>query len=636
VTPGGTRTAAPVRRAAPGRQAAVARQGVGRGMAPREARRQPSRAVRPSAGRPSAAPAVTVAGSRQRVTAIVVVVALVLAVFGLRLVYLQGINGPAIAQEALKDRLVSVSSVGARGQITDVNGVPLAVSVERYDVAVNQKQVATYKGTKDVPGGAAGVAQLLAPILGANPAELGGTLVGTSTYRYIAKSVVPDVARQIRALVLPGVQLEKVASRVYPKGTLAGNIVGFVGADGKGAQGLEYSLQGRLAGTGGSETYEIGGHGQTIPGGYDVATPAVPGSSARLTLISDVQWKAQEAANAQKAATGADAVTIVVMGARTGDVYAIADSDSIDPNNPGAGAAGALSRAVTQVFEPGSTGKVVTMAALLENGLATPTSQFQVPNQFTTPNGAGVITDAENHGVEHLTLTGILAQSSNVGTVTAGQTLTVQQRYDYLTKFGFGSRTGIEMPGESGGILRPFAKWDGRTQYNVLFGQGLAVNALQAVSVYGTVANGGVKVTPHVVAGWTSPDGTYTPVARPAGDRVISQNTAGELMTMLQSVVDAGSGTGNAAAIPGYRVAGKTGTAQELSSNGITASFVGVVPADAPQVVVGVFVTNPRTSVYGGVVAAPVFADVAGFTLASLGVAPSDTSAAPALYPTTW
>ena len=591
MTPGGTRTAAPVRRAAPGRQAAVARQGVGRGMAPREARRQPSRAVRPSAGRPSAAPAVTVAGSRQRVTAIVVVVALVLAVFGLRLVYLQGINGPAIAQEALKDRLVSVSSVGARGQITDVNGVPLAVSVERYDVAVNQKQVATYKGTKDVPGGAAGVAQLLAPILGANPAELGGTLVGTSTYRYIAKSVVPDVARQIRALVLPGVQLEKVASRVYPKGTLAGNIVGFVGADGKGAQGLEYSLQGRLAGTGGSETYEIG---------------------------------------------GADAVTIVVMGARTGDVYAIADSDSIDPNNPGAGAAGALSRAVTQVFEPGSTGKVVTMAALLENGLATPTSQFQVPNQFTTPNGAGVITDAENHGVEHLTLTGILAQSSNVGTVTAGQTLTVQQRYDYLTKFGFGSRTGIEMPGESGGILRPFAKWDGRTQYNVLFGQGLAVNALQAVSVYGTVANGGVKVTPHVVAGWTSPDGTYTPVARPAGDRVISQNTAGELMTMLQSVVDAGSGTGNAAAIPGYRVAGKTGTAQELSSNGITASFVGVVPADAPQVVVGVFVTNPRTSVYGGVVAAPVFADVAGFTLASLGVAPSDTSAAPALYPTTW
>jgi cell division protein FtsI (penicillin-binding protein 3) len=570
------------------------------------------------------------------VTAVVVVIALVLAVFGMRLVYLQGIAGPAIAQKALKDRLVTISSLGERGQITDANGVPLAVSVERYDIAVNQKQVATYKGSKDVPAGAAGVAQLLAPILGANAAELGGTLVGTSTYKYVAKGVVPDVARQIRALVLPGVQIDKVASRVYPKGALAGNVVGFVSADGKGAGGLEYSLQSRLAGTAGSETYEVGGRGQTIPGGYDASTPAVTGSSARLTLISDVQWKAQEAANAQKAATGADAVTIVVMGARTGDVYAIADSGSIDPNTPGAGASGALSRAVTQVFEPGSTGKVVTMAALLENGLATPTSQFQVPDRFTTPNGAGVIKDAEDHGIENLTLTGILAQSSNVGTVTVGQTLTNQQRYDYLTRFGFGTKTGIEMPGESQGILRPLAQWDGRTKYNVLFGQGLSVNALQAVSVYGTIANGGVKVTPHLVAGWTAPGGAYTAVTRTAGDRVISQNTAGQLLTMLQSVVDDGSGTGNRAAIAGYRVAGKTGTAQELSSNGITASFVGVVPADAPQVVVGVFVTNPKSSVYGGVVAAPVFADVAGFTLSALGVAPSATSGAPALYPTTW
>jgi cell division protein FtsI (penicillin-binding protein 3) len=570
--------------------------------------------------------------------AIVVVVALVMAVFGLRLVYLQGIDGPALAKDALDARLVTASTIGERGQITDANGVPLAVSVERYDVAVNQKQVAGYKGNtaRAVPAGAAGVAQLLAPILGANPAELGGKLVGTSTYKYIAKGVVPYVARQIKALVLPGVQLAKVADRVYPKGALAGNIVGFVNADGKGAQGLEYSLQSRLAGTNGSDTYEIGRTGQTIPGGYDDATPAVPGSTARLTLLSDVQWKAQEAANAQKAATGADAVTIIVMDARTGDVYAIADSGSIDPNNPGSAASGALSRAASEVFDPGSTGKVVTMAALLENGLATPTSQFSVPDHFTTPNGAGVIKDAEVHGVENLTLTGILAQSSNVGTVTIGQSLSVQQRYDYLAKFGFGTKTGIEMPGESPGILRPADQWDGRTKYNVLFGQGLSVTALQVVGVYGTVANGGVKVSPHLVAGWTAPNGTYAPVTHATGDRVISENTSTQLMTMLQSVVDDGGGTGNKAAIPGYKVAGKTGTAQELSTNGITASFVGVVPADAPRIVVGVFVSNPKTSIYGGTVAAPVFADVAGFTLSELGVAPSDTSSGPALYPTTW
>lgn len=511
--------------------------------------------------------------------------------------------------------------------------MPLAVSVERYDIGANLTTIAKYKGTDGVPDGAVGVAQLLAPILGLNPAELGGKLVGTK-FTYLAKSVAPDVARQVRALAIGGVSIDKVSDRTYPKGALAGNVVGFVGADGNGAQGLEYALQDELAGSSGSETYEAGLHGQAIPGGYDDTTPATQGSSARLTLLTDVQWKAQEAADAQKAATGADAVTIVVEDAHTGDVYAIADSGSIDPNNPGSAGAGALSRAVSSVFEPGSTGKVITMAALLENGLATPTSQYQVPDRFTTPNGAGVIKDDEDHPVENLTLTGILSESSNVGTVTVGQQLTPQQRYDYLTKFGFGAKTGIEMPGESKGILRPADEWDGRTKYNVMFGQGLSVTALQAVSVYATVANGGVKVSPHLVAGWTSPDGTYAPVTHDAGEQVISAATSSQLMTMLQSVVDVGTGT--KAAIPGYRVAGKTGTAQELSTNGITASFVGVVPADSPRIVVGVFVSNPKTSVYGGTVAAPVFADVAGFTLSELGVAPSDTSAGTSTYPTTW
>ncbi|HEY0119139.1 MAG TPA: penicillin-binding protein 2 [Cellulomonas sp.] len=630
MSPTETRTA-PVRRRAPGQQ--TPRPSGGTAPA-RPTTVRPRRSARPPAVRPPAAAPVTEAGSRRRVTAMVVVVALLLAVFGLRLVYLQGIAGPAIAQDALKSRLIPVTLLGERGGITDANGVPLAVSVERYDIAVDQKATAKYPGGKGIAAGAAGVAAQLAPILGANPAELGGTLVGTSGFKYVARSVVPDVARQIRALGLTCcVSVAKVADRVYPKGTLAGNVVGFVNAAGQGAQGLEYSLNSRLVGSDGSETYESGRGGQAIPGGYDDTKPATTGATARLTLLSDVQWKAQEAAEAQKAATGADAVTIVVMGL-DGDVYAIADSGSIDPNNPGSAGSGALSRAASEVFEPGSTGKVITMAALLENGLATPTSQYQVPDRFTTPNGAGVIKDDEDHPVENLTLTGILSESSNVGTVTVGQQLTVQQRYDYLTKFGFGAKTGIEMPGESRGILRPGDQWDGRTKYNVLFGQGLSVTALQAVSVYGTVANGGVKVTPHLVAGWTSPAGVYTPVTRDAGQRVISQGTASQLMTMLQSVVDVGTGT--KAAIPGYRVAGKTGTAQELSTNGITASFVGVVPADSPRFVVGVFVTNPKTSVYGGTVAAPVFADVAGFTLSDLGVAPSGTTAGTPLYPTTW
>lgn len=563
----------------------------------------------------------------------VLVVVLLLAVFAVRLTWVQGIAGAAIAQEALRSRLTTVSLLGQRGQITDANGVPLAVSVERYDISVNQKQVAKYRGKDGVPDGAAGVAALLAPILAANQAELGGRLVGDSSFKYLQKDVMPDVARQIRALRLPGVMVDKVADRVYPKGTLAGNVLGFVNADGVGAQGLEHTLDGQLAGTPGQETYERGLGGQPIPGGYNEETPAATGSSARLTLLADVQWKAQAAADAQQAATGADSVAIVVMDAHTGAVYAVADSGSIDPNDPGKNGAGALSRAVSDVFEPGSTGKVVTMAALIEEGLTTPTEQFEVPDRFTIPiNGAGVIKDSHDHAVSRWTTTGILAESSNVGTVTVGQRLSPQQRFDYLTKFGFGSRTGIELPGESGGIVHPVDEWDGRTQFNVLFGQGLSVTALQAASVYQTIANGGVRVTPHLIAGWTAPDGTFTPAATAVSQQVVSAATAGQVLTMLESAVD--DGTGNRAAIAGYRVAGKTGTAQELGTGGITASFVGTVPADDPRVVVGVFVRNPRTSIYGGTIAAPVFADVAGFALAELGVAPSGTPAT--LFPTTW
>lgn len=611
---------------------ATPRRRIDQGTARRERQVQPPRAIRPPAVRPPAPARVAEAGSRRRVTAIVLVVAVALAVFTGRLVWLQGIAGPAIAAQALDARLSTISTLGQRGEITDATGVPLAATVERYNVESNPKDVANYEGEHGEPGGAAGVAAQLAPLLGVGAAELGGELAADTTFRYLAKNVVPEVARQIAALGLPGVWVQKVSDRVYPKGTLAGNIVGFVNSDGKGLQGLEYTLDERLAGAPGEETYERGLGGQAIPGGFTQDDPATTGDSARLTLLSDVQWKAQEAADAQQAATGASSVAIVVMDARTGAVYAIADSGSIDPSNPGDAGAGALSRAVSDVFEPGSTGKIVTMAALIQEGLTTPTDQFEVPDRYQTTNGAGVIKDSHDHGVERLTTTGILAESSNVGTVMAGLRLTPQQRYDYLAKFGFGARTGIEMPGESGGILHPVAEWDGRTKHNVLFGQGLSVTAVQAASVYQTIANGGVRLTPHLLAGWQSPDGTFTAVEQGAGAQVVSPETAQAVLTMLESAVD--DGTGSRAAIAGYRVAGKTGTAQELGTGGITASFIGVVPADAPRIVVGVFVRDPKTSIFGGSVAAPVFADVAGFTLAELGVAPSGSQ--PTLYPTTW
>jgi cell division protein FtsI (penicillin-binding protein 3) len=566
--------------------------------------------------------------------ALTVLVVLALAVFGGRLVYVQGLKGAVIAEQARASRLTSVALLGSRGQITDANGTPLATSVERYDISVNQRLVAKYAGSTNppVPTGAAGVAAVLAPLLDMNAAELGGMLVGERKFVYIRKGVLPEVARDVRKLGLNGVNVDRVAERVYPNGTLAGNVIGFVNSNGVGLAGLEAKLDDRLTGTPGSETYERGRKGQAIPGGYSQDDPATPGDSVQLTLLADVQWKAQSALDAQVAATGSDSGSLIVMDVKTGEIYALADSGSVDPNHPGTDT-GSLSSAVSDVFEPGSTGKVITMSAILDAKIADPLSQWEVPYTYS-PDGHETFKDSHEHGVLRLTTTGVLAESSNTGTVMIGQNLPVQTRYDYLAKFGFGSRTGIEMTGESKGILHPVDAWQRRDKYAVLFGQAVSVTALQATQVFATIANGGVRVQPHVVKGWTSPDGTYTPAEAPTTTQVVSPETAKTVLTMMQSVVD--DGTGANAAIPGYQVAGKTGTAQNWVGGvqGITASFIGVAPADDPRLAVAVILHNPRTSEYGGTVAAPVFRDVAGYTLSELGVAPSGTTGT--LFPTTW
>ncbi|AEE45742.1 penicillin-binding protein transpeptidase [Cellulomonas fimi ATCC 484] len=583
-------------------------------------------------------PAGVQAGSRGRMGFLTVLVLVVLLAFGGRLVWVQGIRGDEIAAQARQQRLSSYEVLGARGEITDAEGRTLAASVERYDIAVNQKQVGEFRstGTPAVPDGAAGVAERLAPLLGMSASELGGMLVGDRDFKYIAKNVLPEVARQIRALRLPGITVDKVAERVYPNGDLAGNIVGFVNSNGVGLEGLERSLDDRLTGSPGLETYERGRKGQPIPGGYSAGSPAQQGDSVQLTILSDLQFKAQEALEAAVASTGSEGGTVVVIDTRTGEVLALADSGSVDPNNPGESSGGSLASSVSDVFEPGSTGKVITMAAALDAGLVTPLTQFEVPYTYTTENGE-TFKDSHEHGLLRLTTTGVLAESSNTGTVMIGQQLPQQTRHDYLTRFGFGSRTGIELPGESPGILRSWETWDSwdrRSKFAVLFGQAVSVTAIQATQVFATIANGGVRVQPHIIKGWTSADGTYTPAPAPATTQVVSPQTAATVLSMMESVVD--DGTGSGAAIPGYRVAGKTGTAQNWVNGrqGITASFIGVAPVDSPRIAVSVVLHNPKTSIYGGTVAAPVFSDVAGFALGELGVPPSGS--APQLFPTTW
>ncbi|QAY62335.1 penicillin-binding protein 2 [Xylanimonas allomyrinae] len=572
-----------------------------------------------------------------------VIAALVVAVFIGRLVQVQVFMAPDLAAEARSLRTTTVVEPAHRGEITDRNGVVLATSVDRYTVSADPKAVQSFRayGRTDaddhpVADGALGVAQLLAPVLGTNKAELAAKINGTSRYVLLARNVEPEKQREIRALNLQAyIRTELVSKRVYPAGSVAGTLVGFVDDEQKGQGGLEKAYDAVLAGTAGKVTYERSLDGVRIPGAEQDSTLAVPGGDVVLTIDHDVQWKAESAINDMVSKSGAAYGIVLVEDAKTGEMLAIADSGSADPNDRSTASVAKGSRAVQDVFEPGSTGKVVTMAAALESGAWTPGSQFTVPYMFTTPNGQ-TFRDSHDHPVEQLTLAGVLAQSSNSGTVQIAEKIPPQVQYDYMHKFGFGQTTGLGLPGESRGILHPADQWDGRTRYTVAFGQGVSVNAMQATGVFTTVANGGVSVPPTLVKGTRTPGGDLEPTSTAAGSRVISEETAATLLHMLEEVTGE-DGTAQAAQIPGYRVAGKTGTAQIfLPSGGYTymASFIGVAPADNPRYTVSVFLKSPHSSIFGGVVAAPVFRDVMSFVLQKEAVPPSEP--APEPLPLTW
>lgn len=556
------------------------------------------------------------------------VVLLVLVVYSARLIQVQGIEGAALATEALDARLHTIAIPGDRGEILDANGVVLATSVERYNIVANQVQVAQWKGSTDSVSQAAA---LLSPLVGVPAPELGARMLGERLFVYLAKGVAPDVYREVMALGISGISGERTTERVYPAGTTAGNIIGFVGAEGYGQAGFEQTFDEALAGEAGSETYEQGARGQRIPSGADDLVPAVPGQDLTLTIDRDLSFMAQEALDEQVLATGAEWGVVEIVDVRTGEILALADSRTVDPNDPGSPTA---SRAAASVYEPGSTAKVIAMAAILETGLATPTSQYVVPYTYAVPNGQS-FKDSHEHPDLQLTLNGILAESSNTGTVMVGSQLPTQVRHDYLTKFGFGTTTGVGLPGESAGLLNDADDWDGRTEYAVLFGQGVAVTTLQATQVFATLANGGLRVQPHLVAGVTGADGVFHATELADPQRVVSEETADTLVQMLESAV--AEGTGGNAAVPGYRIAGKTGTSQAFEGGGViknVASFIGIAPADDPRLVVNVALYDPKTSIYGGVVAAPVFSEVTGYALQYLGIPPSGTQ--PELIPTTY
>jgi cell division protein FtsI (penicillin-binding protein 3) len=548
---------------------------------------------------------------------LVFLVLLLVMVVG-RLVVLQAVDGAAYAQAAEDSRIRTYPITAVRGEITDRAGNVLAYSVPAERVVADPSLVEDPAAT----------AAALTTLLDVPVAELTERLSREGRYVVLAGQVSLDVTDRVRELGLGGIDFEDDPVRLYPAGVVGGQVVGFLGRDGEGLAGIEQTYSDQLAGTDGTERVEVDGSGNPIPSGIDDTTPAVDGGTVQLTLEEDLQFVVQErlaAACADGATTSASAV---VLDAETGEVAAMASCPGYDPGayretdpdllgNP----------VVSDVYEPGSVLKAVTLAAALEEGKAEADTVLTVPGHIRA--GDVVVTDAHDHAPIGFTVTGILAKSSNVGSIMLAREVGDETLEEYLRAFGVGSTTGIELPGESAGILEDSEEWTASRAANVPIGQGVSVTTLQMASVYQTLANGGVRVPPRVVSSVTAADGTVTASPRPAGTRVVSEETADAMTSMLEAVVGPG-GTAPLGQVDGFRVVGKTGTAQRANpecgcydGGGYFTTFVGYAPADDPQYVVAVGLERPTSSAEGGQVAAPVFADVMRYALTAGGVVPS-------------
>src|SRR3954471_3931215 len=556
---------------------------------------------------------------RNRVGLIALVVLLVVVVGRLALV--QGVDGAEYATAAAQDRLRSYPIAALRGAIVDRAGNPLAYTVDASRVVADPTVV------KDP----ARTALALTTLLDVPVSELTGKLSRDSRYVILAAQVDPQTTHAIDALGLAGISFEDNPIRLYPAGQVGGQVVGFVGADGDGLAGIEQRYQNRLGGTDGQRRVEVGSGGNTIPSGIDESTPAVDGSSVTLTLDEDLQYVAEQRL-AQTCADGATTrASVVVLDVHTGQVKAMAACPGYDPGHYNQTDPDLLGNpAVSDVFEPGSVMKAVSLSAVLEEGVATPDTVLTVPGHIQA--GDVVVQDAHDHAPVQWTVTGIMAHSSNIGTIMLTRQLGNATLEQYLRAFGVGGRTGVELPAESPGILQDSADWTESRAANVPIGQGVSVTTLQLASIYQTIADGGVRIPPRIVQSVTAPDGTVTRETTPQGTRVVSEHTAQQTAYMLEAVVGP-HGTASSAAIDGFRVAGKTGTAQRANpetgsyvGGGFETTFAGFAPADDPQYVVAVNLERPTGSAEGGETAAPVFHDIMSYALTAGGVVPSGTA----------
>ncbi|SDE96521.1 peptidoglycan synthetase FtsI [Blastococcus fimeti] len=558
--------------------------------------------------------------TRRNRVGLLLLVGLLVVVVG-RLAVVQGIDGARYATAASQDRLREYPIAAVRGEITDREGRPFAYTADASRVVADPTVV----------GDPARTALALTTVLGVPVGELTEKLTAEGRYVVLAAQLPPEAADAVEELELPGVFLEDDPVRRYPAGAVGGQVVGFVGREGTGLAGIEQTFEDVLAGTPGTRRVEVGSGGNPIPSrGIDEALPATDGSDVTLTIDQDLQYVLEQRL-AEACADGATTrASAVVLDVRTGEVAAMGSCPGYDPGNYGAAPEQLKNPTVSDVFEPGSVLKAVTLAAALEEGKATPDESFSVNGHIQAGNR--VVTDAHDHAPVDWTVTGILAKSSNVGTIMLAREVGDEKLEEYLRAFGLGSRTGIELPGESKGIFQGSDEWSEIQAANIAIGQGISTTTLQLASVYQTIANGGVRVEPRIVRSVTSPDGRVERAERPEPTRVVSEETAADMAYMLEAVVGPG-GTAPLGQIDGFRVAGKTGTAQranpetgDYDGGGYFTTFAGFAPADDPQYVLAVDLERPTSSAEGGQVAAPVFRDILRYALTADGVVPSGTA----------
>jgi cell division protein FtsI (penicillin-binding protein 3) len=564
------------------------------------------------------------ASSARRLSALLVVMVLVFGLIAIRLVDVQTVGRGSYVRLG-KDQLVQTVTVPAqRGSIVDRNGNELAVSVNVPTVVADPKVITD----------PAGDAAKLAPIVGVDVATLRARLADrTLAFVYVARQVTPTIANQVRALNLAGISFETEPKRFYPADPLAAPLLGFVGTDNAGLGGIEAAEQSVLAGRAGRLQVEQDPRGQALPNGTHEEQATVQGSDVVLTLDQSMQYEVEHALAAEVTSQHAQGGMAIVADVQTGDVLAMSTVNGPTGPFPAEPAtATEANRPLTDVFEPGSTGKVVTIGAALEAGLVNPTSTLSVPQSITV---AGVqYADVDSHPTS-MSVADILRESSNVGTIEIARQVGADRFNAALHAFGFGVPTGTGFPGEAAGILLPRDQYNSTSMASMPIGSGIAVSAMQLLNVYMTIADGGVAHVPRLVEATVDAAGHRHDVAPAPGHTVIPPTVAAELRQMLVGVV--AGGTGTEAQIPGYVVAGKTGTARKPPYNhppySYVADFAGFAPAGAPKLAAIVVLDAPKGAIFGGDVAAPVFSQIMQYALTVERVPASSTPSTPATSP---